>query len=84
MTIVAVYFGALSAKIDLFGSVWNIGTPEGVGLKTAGVPDSFGPSMERGWLVNLFSVPVWVWFASIIPAIMATILLYLDQILRLG
>lgn len=79
MTVVAVYFGALSAKVDIFGSVWNIGTTEGVGLKTAGVPDSFGPSMERRWFVDLFSVPVWVWFASIIPAIMATILLYLDQ-----
>jgi hypothetical protein len=79
MTIVAVYFGALSAEINLGGSPIKIGTPDGIPLKTADVPETFGPSVERSWLVNMFSVPVWVWFASIIPAVMATILLYLDQ-----
>ena len=79
MTAVAVYFGALSANVSIFGNELNIGTPDGVGLKTAGVPDTFGPSVERTWLVNIFAAPVWVWFASIIPAFMATILLYLDQ-----
>ena len=79
MTCLAVYFGALSAKVDIFGTIWNIGTSEGVALRTAGVPDTFGPSVPRPWLVDMFSVPVWVWFGSIIPAIMATILLYLDQ-----
>lgn len=79
MTIVAVYFGALSAEINLGGSPIKIGTPDGIPLKTADVPETFGPSVDRSWLVNMFSVPVWVWFASIIPAVMATILLYLDQ-----
>ena len=79
MTIFAVYFGALTAQIDLFGNAITIGTSEGVQLKTAGVPETFGPSTDRPWLVDMFAVPVWVWFGSIIPAIMATILLYLDQ-----
>ena len=79
MTVVAVTYGAISANLDLGGKEIQIGTPEGVALKVAGVPQKFGPSIEREWLVDMFSVPVWVWFASIIPALMATILLYLDQ-----
>lgn len=79
MTIVAVSFGAISANLNLGGKQIQIGTPEGVALKVANVPEQFGPSIEREWLVDMFSVPTWVWFASIIPALMATILLYLDQ-----
>ncbi|MCH2182569.1 MAG: sodium bicarbonate transporter family protein [Mariniblastus sp.] len=79
MTVVAVYFGALSANLDLFGWIMSIGTPEGVQLKTAGVPETFGPSVDRPWLIDMFAVPTWVWFGSIVPAFMATILLYLDQ-----
>jgi len=80
MTIIAVYFGALSADLTLGDKTYQIGTDEGIALKVANVPDEFGPSIEnRPWLVDMFSVPVWVWFASIIPALMATILLYLDQ-----
>lgn len=79
MTVVAVTYGAISVNLDLGGKEIQIGTPEGVALRVADVPQKFGPSMEREWLVDMFSVPVWVWFASIIPALMATILLYLDQ-----
>jgi hypothetical protein len=79
MTLVAVFFGALSAEVSLFGNDISIGTPHGIELKVANVPEEFGPSLDRPWVVNMFDVPVWVWFASIIPAIMATILLYLDQ-----
>jgi len=79
MTVVAVTYGAISANLELGGKEIQIGTPEGVALKVADVPQKFGPSVEREWLVDMFSVPVWVWFASIIPALMATILLYLDQ-----
>ena len=79
MTIVAVLFGDVSTDLELGGKTIQIGTPDGVPLKVADVPQKFGPSIEREWLVDMFSVPVWVWFASIIPALMATILLYLDQ-----
>ena len=75
MTVVAVSFGALHANLSLAGSTIQIGTPEGVALKVADVPETLVlPSM-----VNMFSVGPVVIFASIIPALMATILLYLDQ-----
>jgi len=43
------------------------------------VPDTLGTTTGRDWLVPLFDVPVWVIFGSIAPAILATILLFLDQ-----
>jgi hypothetical protein len=75
MTAFAVYYGSVWATIG----DWQIGTPEGVGLRVANVPEIFGPSLDRPWLVDLFSLPTWAIFGSIIPALMATILLYLDQ-----
>lgn len=43
------------------------------------IPDSFSTTSGRPWFVDLLAVPAWVIFASIGPAIMATILLFLDQ-----
>jgi hypothetical protein len=43
------------------------------------VPETFGTTSGRDWLVPLFDVPMWVIFGSIVPAILATILLFLDQ-----
>lgn len=48
-------------------------------LSTPKVPDTIGTTSGRPWVVDLFSVPTWVIFASIGPAILATILLFLDQ-----
>ena len=42
-------------------------------------PDTVQPSIERSWLINIFDVPRWVWLASIGPAILAAVLVYLDQ-----
>ena len=50
-----------------------------VQLSTPKVPDSIETTSGRPWLVDLFEVPTWVIFASIGPAILATILLFLDQ-----
>jgi hypothetical protein len=75
MTIVAVSFGALHADLSLGDSTFQIGSPEGIALKVADVPETFVPPS----MIPMFSVPVWVIFFSIIPALMATILLYLDQ-----
>lgn len=50
-----------------------------VKLSTPKVPEIIGTTSGRPWLVNIFSVPTWVIFASIGPAILATILLFLDQ-----
>lgn len=43
------------------------------------VPDALGTTSGRPWLVDLFSVPPWVIFGSIGPAVLASILLFLDQ-----
>jgi len=75
MTVVAVSFGALHADLSLGDSTIQIGTPDGIPLNVAGVPETFAPPI----LVDMFSIPTWIIFASIIPALMATILLYLDQ-----
>ncbi len=50
-----------------------------VALATPKVPDTLGTTSGRPWVVDLFSVPTWVIFATIGPAILATILLFLDQ-----
>ena len=75
MSIVAVSFGALHANLSIGDTTIQIGTPDGVTLKVADVPETFVPPS----MVDMFSVPTWVIFASIVPALMATILLYLDQ-----
>lgn len=50
-----------------------------VELETLAVPDQFAPTTERGWLVDPTEAPMWVWGASIVPAFLVSILLYLDQ-----
>jgi hypothetical protein len=50
-----------------------------VTLSTPKVPETFTTTTGRPWMVNLFDLPTWVIFASIGPAILATILLFLDQ-----
>lgn len=50
-----------------------------VALSTPKVPGSIEPTSGRPWMVSIFEVPTWVIFASIGPAILATILLFLDQ-----
>ena len=48
-------------------------------LSTPKVPEAIGTTTGRPWLIEIFNVPNWVIFASIIPALLATILLFLDQ-----
>ncbi|MEM8864889.1 MAG: PTS sugar transporter subunit IIA [Planctomycetota bacterium] len=43
------------------------------------VPEEFGTSTGRGWLVDMGSAPTWVKFAAAGPAVLVTILIYLDQ-----
>ena len=50
-----------------------------VQLAVPKVPAELEPTSGRNWTVDLFSVPTWVIFATILPAILATILLFLDQ-----
>jgi hypothetical protein len=62
---------------------------ESVALDTLQVPASLQPSLmetaasgavePRAWFVNPMEAPVWVWGASIGPAILVSLLVYLDQ-----
>lgn len=69
-----------------FGSVIAIAAATAVavllheeGLPPLVVPDTFTTTSGRPWLVDLWSVPTWVIFASIAPAFLCTVLVYLDQ-----
>ena len=42
-------------------------------------PDKFGPTMNRAWLINIWDVPTWVMFGAAVPALLVTVLVYLDQ-----
>lgn len=43
------------------------------------MPDHFGTTTGRPWPVDMFSVPVWLIVACLGPAILVTVLLFLDQ-----
>lgn len=49
------------------------------GLPTLSIPAVFGTTTGRPWLVPLMDLPVWARWASFLPAVMATVLLFLDQ-----
>jgi hypothetical protein len=51
----------------------------GVEIEAPAVPREFSTTSGRSWLVPLLELPVWAIFACIGPALMATILLFLDQ-----
>lgn len=50
-----------------------------VGLAGAAIPSRFGTTSGRPWLVDLGALPTWAIAAAIVPALMAAILLFLDQ-----
>jgi hypothetical protein len=49
------------------------------GLPALSLPAVFATTSGRPWLVPLGALPVWARWASFIPALMATVLLFLDQ-----
>lgn len=42
-------------------------------------PDHLAPSIDRDWVVNPMAAPAWVWGASAIPALLLTILIWVNQ-----
>jgi len=48
-------------------------------LEHLAVPAHFATTSGRAWLINPADAPVWFWFASMPIAILATVLLFLDQ-----
>lgn len=50
-----------------------------VKLAALPAPDEFGPSIKRAWMIDLWAAPIWVRFAAFFPALLVTVLVYLDQ-----
>lgn len=50
-----------------------------VPLEAPKIPETFGTTAGRPWLVGLSELPAWAIAVAIVPAFMATILLFLDQ-----
>ena len=48
-------------------------------LPALAIPNTFQTTSGRPWLVPLMDLPVWARFAAFLPALMATVLLFLDQ-----
>jgi hypothetical protein len=49
------------------------------GLPTLNIPAVFGTTSGRPWLVPIFDLPVWARWGALLPALMAVVLLFLDQ-----
>ena len=69
-------FGPTIAIVAMTGIAFWLNEVE---LETLAVPEEFRPTMDRSWFVNPLEAPKWVWGASAVPAILVSILLYLDQ-----
>jgi hypothetical protein len=50
-----------------------------VEVERAAVPETVGTTTGRTWLVDLFALPAWVIAAASGPALLVTVLLFLDQ-----
>ncbi|GKY91912.1 hypothetical protein MPSEU_000162800 [Mayamaea pseudoterrestris] len=48
-------------------------------LPTLSIPAVLGTTIGRPWLVPIFDLPVWARWAAVLPALMASVLLFLDQ-----
>ncbi|MEQ1948922.1 MAG: sodium bicarbonate transporter family protein [Bryobacteraceae bacterium] len=50
-----------------------------VTVETLAVPATFGTTAGRPWLVDLGAAPMWVRAGAVVPALLVSILLFLDQ-----
>ncbi|MGY8770528.1 MAG: PTS sugar transporter subunit IIA [Pirellulales bacterium] len=50
-----------------------------VNLEVLQAPDEFGTTSGRSWLVNPMDAPMWARFAAAVPALLVTVLVFLDQ-----
>ena len=48
-------------------------------LPALAIPETFATTSGRPWLVPLMDLPVWARWGAFLPALMATVLLFLDQ-----
>lgn len=69
-------FGPAIALVAMSVLGYSLHTVE---LERLAVPDHFAPTMDRSWLVNPLDAPAWVIAASILPALLLTILIWTNQ-----
>lgn len=50
-----------------------------VRLEKLAVPSHFATTTGRPWVVSLLEAPRWIWLASAGPALLVTVLVYMDQ-----
>ncbi len=70
---IGVVCGALTAAFAK--SRWAVSLP------SLAVPATFGTTSGRAWLVSLTALPVWARWFAVVPALMAALLLFMDQVI---
>jgi mannitol/fructose-specific phosphotransferase system IIA component (Ntr-type) len=48
-------------------------------LEALPAPETFGTTSGRAWLINPLDAPRWIWLAAAVPAMLGTVLVFLDQ-----
>ncbi|XP_069698390.1 sodium-driven chloride bicarbonate exchanger isoform X4 [Periplaneta americana] len=52
----------------------------GISTPKLQVPSEFKPTLEdRGWVISPIANPLWTYFAALLPALLGTILIFMDQ-----
>jgi hypothetical protein len=69
-------FGPAIAIFTMTAAAWAM---RPIQLEHLAVPHEFATTSGRAWLVNPMDAPPWFWIASIPIAVLATVLLFLDQ-----
>jgi hypothetical protein len=69
-------FGPTIAIFAMTAAAWAMRPIE---LEHLAVPHEFATTSGRPWLVNPMEAPPWFWFASMPIAVLAAVLLFLDQ-----
>ena len=69
-------FGPSIALVVMITVAWQLG--DAATLETLRVGGG-GDSIRSGWIVDLWSVPLWIKFAAAGPAALATVLVFLSQ-----
>jgi len=59
-------------------TLFALGMPE-IAVERAAIPEEFGTSTGRPWMVDLFALPMWMILGCAVPAFLVTVLLFLDQ-----
>lgn len=76
--IVADFAPTLGVATGTFAAIWAK-SKYALALPTLNVPMALTTTVGRPWLVPLMTLPVWARWAAFFPALMSTVLLFMDQ-----